>query len=241
MSINKRIFGTPLKGIVRDKLEARQGVTDNLEPGQSLEGSKIAVSNYDYASKLPFVRMWTSVKIISPADLIEDAEEILVSELENPDVVPLYKLRQNVADKYGTTVDQTSVKEIKNPDTGKVEKYIINATTRDQLNFNRKIYEIGNHNYLTSYGEAKPNEITFNGKTQNDEDFPNESQKELNKVLGSVRKEGFSIVPINIYFNNKGLVKLNIGLGKGKKKFDKRESQKMKDWNKAKQRLLKNS
>ena len=67
------------------------------------------------------------------------------------------------------------------------------------------------------------------------------NKKELNKLLGSVRKDGFSVVPISIYFNDKGLVKLSIGLGKGKKKFDKRESQKMKDWNKAKQRLLKNS
>ena len=50
MSINKRIFGTPLTGIVKKKLEARQGVTDNLEPGQSLEGRNIAVSNYDYAN-----------------------------------------------------------------------------------------------------------------------------------------------------------------------------------------------
>ena len=67
------------------------------------------------------------------------------------------------------------------------------------------------------------------------------NRKELNKVLGAVRKEGFSIVPISIYFNDKGLAKLNIGLGKGKKKFDKRETQKMKDWNKTKQRLLKNN
>ena len=67
------------------------------------------------------------------------------------------------------------------------------------------------------------------------------TKKELNKVLGSVKKEGFAIVPIIIYFNQKGLVKLNIGLGKGKKKFDKRESQKLKDWNKNKQRLLKNN
>ena len=67
------------------------------------------------------------------------------------------------------------------------------------------------------------------------------NRKELNKVLGAVRKEGFTIVPISIYFNNKGLAKLNIGLGKGKKKFDKRETQKMKDWNKTKQRLLKNN
>ena len=63
----------------------------------------------------------------------------------------------------------------------------------------------------------------------------------MNKVLGSVRREGFSIVPINFYFNKKGFAKLNIGLGKGKKKFDKRETQKIKDWNKTKQRLLKNS
>ena len=67
------------------------------------------------------------------------------------------------------------------------------------------------------------------------------TKKELNKVLGSVKKEGFAIVPIIIYFNQKGLVKLNIGLGKGKKKFDKRESQTLKDWNKNKQRLLKNN
>ena len=67
------------------------------------------------------------------------------------------------------------------------------------------------------------------------------NKKELNKVLGSIKKEGFSIIPMIIYFNQKGLVKLNIGLGKGKKKYDKRESQQLKDWNKKKQRLLKNN
>ena len=67
------------------------------------------------------------------------------------------------------------------------------------------------------------------------------NKKELNKILGSVKKEGFSIVPIILYFNDNGFVKLNIGLGKGKKKFDKRESKKLKDWNKNKQRLLKNN
>jgi len=67
------------------------------------------------------------------------------------------------------------------------------------------------------------------------------NKKELNKLLGSVRKNGFSVVPISIYFNDRGLAKLNIGLGKGKKKFDKRETQKKKDWDKTKQRLLKNS
>lgn len=66
------------------------------------------------------------------------------------------------------------------------------------------------------------------------------SKKELKYLSGAISKDGFSIVPINIYFNEKGFVKLNIGLGKGKKKYDKRESQKIKDWTKNKQRLLKN-
>ena len=48
-------------------------------------------------------------------------------------------------------------------------------------------------------------------------------------------------MPISIYFNDRGLAKINIGLGKGNKKFDKREILKTKDWNKAKQRLLKKS
>ena len=67
------------------------------------------------------------------------------------------------------------------------------------------------------------------------------SKKEINKLIGPIKKQGFTIVPISMYFNDKGLVKLNIGLGRGKKKFDKRESQKLKDWNKNKQRLLKNN
>ncbi len=67
------------------------------------------------------------------------------------------------------------------------------------------------------------------------------SKKEISKLIGSIKKEGFTIVPISMYFNENGLVKLNIGLGRGKKKYDKRQSQKLKDWNKSKQRLLKNN
>ena len=65
------------------------------------------------------------------------------------------------------------------------------------------------------------------------------SKKDLNKLIGSIKKEGLTIVPICMFFNDKGLVKLNIGLGRGKKKYDKRQSQKLKDWNKSKERLLK--
>ena len=64
---------------------------------------------------------------------------------------------------------------------------------------------------------------------------------EIPSITNSIKKDGFTIVPISMFFNDKGLVKLDIGLGRGKKKYDKRQSQKLKDWNKNKQRLLKNN
>jgi SsrA-binding protein len=67
------------------------------------------------------------------------------------------------------------------------------------------------------------------------------TKKELNKVSGSIRQGGFTIVPISLYFSDKGFAKLTCGIAKGKKKIDKRESIKQRDWNIKKQRLLKNN
>ena len=66
------------------------------------------------------------------------------------------------------------------------------------------------------------------------------NKKQLNNIIGSSRKDGMTIVPITLYFNDKGLVKLTIGLAKGKKKQDKRISIKDKEWGIKKQRLIKN-
>ena len=66
------------------------------------------------------------------------------------------------------------------------------------------------------------------------------SKKELNKILGASKKEGMTIVPIILYFNAKGLAKLTIGIAKGKKKQDKRNSIKDKEWGIKQQRLVKN-
>ena len=66
------------------------------------------------------------------------------------------------------------------------------------------------------------------------------SKKELNKILGASKKEGMTIVPIILYFNTKGLAKLTIGVAKGKKKKDKRNSIKDKEWGIKQQRLVKN-
>ena len=66
------------------------------------------------------------------------------------------------------------------------------------------------------------------------------NKKQLNKIIGSARRDGMAIVPITLYFNEKGLIKLTIGLAKGKKKQDKRATLKDKEWGIKKQRLLKN-
>ena len=63
-------------------------------------------------------------------------------------------------------------------------------------------------------------------------------RKELSKIYGSISKQGMTIVPVSLYFNRKGLVKLEIGLAKGKKQHDKRETIKQRDWNRDKARIL---
>ncbi|WP_029040250.1 SsrA-binding protein SmpB [Cucumibacter marinus] len=65
------------------------------------------------------------------------------------------------------------------------------------------------------------------------------NKREVNKLSGAVQKEGNTLVPLRLYFNDRGMAKLLLGLGKGKKQFDKRETQKQRDWNRQKQRLLK--
>ena len=65
------------------------------------------------------------------------------------------------------------------------------------------------------------------------------SKKERNKLLGLIKKEGVTLVPLSLYFNQKGLAKIDIGIAKGKKKEDKRESIKLRDWNRQKSRIMK--
>ena len=63
-------------------------------------------------------------------------------------------------------------------------------------------------------------------------------REELDKLIGLVDRKGFTLVPIALYWK-KGKVKLEIGLAKGKQLHDKRETEKNRDWNRDKQRILK--
>tara|TARA_X000000950_G_C13617064_1_gene537776 strand:+ start:138 stop:584 length:447 start_codon:yes stop_codon:yes gene_type:complete len=67
------------------------------------------------------------------------------------------------------------------------------------------------------------------------------SNKEFNKISGLLKQGGFTIIPIILYFSDKGFAKLSCGIAKGKKKIDKRETIKQREWNIKQQRLLKNN
>ena len=67
------------------------------------------------------------------------------------------------------------------------------------------------------------------------------TKKEFNKISGAIKQGGFTIIPISLYFSDKGIAKLTCGLAKGKKKIDKRQLIKQRDWDIKKQRLLKNN
>lgn len=66
-------------------------------------------------------------------------------------------------------------------------------------------------------------------------------KREVNKLAGAVDRKGYTIVPLKLFFNDRGMAKLMIGLGRGKKLHDKRETQKDRDWGRQKQRLLRDN
>ena len=62
--------------------------------------------------------------------------------------------------------------------------------------------------------------------------------RERNRLLGLVKREGMTLVPLALYFNAKGVAKIEIGLAKGRRKQDKRQAEKQKDWEKHKGRIF---
>ena len=64
------------------------------------------------------------------------------------------------------------------------------------------------------------------------------NKREIKKILGLLTTKGFTAVPMEIFFNEKGLAKVKFGVGVGKKKYDKRESIKQREWSRKKERLL---
>tara|TARA_B100000575_G_C22880755_1_gene513199 strand:- start:215 stop:685 length:471 start_codon:yes stop_codon:yes gene_type:complete len=66
------------------------------------------------------------------------------------------------------------------------------------------------------------------------------NKKEINKLIGKMQREGFTIIPTKMYFK-KGIAKIEIAVAKGKKQYDKRQALKRKDWNRDKARYFRKS
>ncbi len=62
--------------------------------------------------------------------------------------------------------------------------------------------------------------------------------RQIAKLSNGVDREGMAIVPLKVYFNERGMAKIEIALAKGKKNHDKRETEKLRDWNREKSRLM---
>ena len=63
-------------------------------------------------------------------------------------------------------------------------------------------------------------------------------KRQINKLIGATQREGFTLIALKIYFNDRGRAKVELGLGRGKKLHDKREAEKEKTWNREKARLM---
>lgn len=63
-------------------------------------------------------------------------------------------------------------------------------------------------------------------------------KKEIAKIAQAVDRQGMTMVPLRLYFNDRGLVKLQIAVAQGKKLHDKRETERKRDWNRQKQRIM---
>ena len=109
----------------------------------------------------------------------------------------------------------------------------------------------GRANIAESYAKAEGNEIWLvnahipeykqAGRFNHEPRRPRKlllKKREVAKLIGSSDRDGMALVPLKLYFNVRGIAKLELGLGKGKKHFDKREAQKKRDWDRQKARLL---
>ena len=65
------------------------------------------------------------------------------------------------------------------------------------------------------------------------------AKRELSRLWQAIGREGMTIVPLAMYFNDRGMVKIKLGVAKGKKNHDKRDTEAKRDWGRQKQRLLK--
>jgi SsrA-binding protein len=123
----------------------------------------------------------------------------------------------------GIALTGTEVKSIRNGKTTIAESYadpkdgeiwLINANSPEYLQANRFNHE-----------PKRPRKLLLH-------------RKQINKLMGAVERQGMTLVPLKMYFNERGRVKLQLALAKGKQLHDKRDTEKKRDWSREKGRIL---
>ncbi|WP_092486243.1 SsrA-binding protein SmpB [Candidatus Ichthyocystis hellenicum] len=64
------------------------------------------------------------------------------------------------------------------------------------------------------------------------------THKEISKLIGLTERRGYTLIPLDLHYSKRGYIKANIGLARGKKQHDKRESEKKRDWEREKARIM---
>jgi len=109
----------------------------------------------------------------------------------------------------------------------------INISDSYAYDHNGELFLVNSH--IPSYKQSSYND---HNPTRNRKLLLN--KREINKLVGRINREGFTLIPTKIYFK-KGKAKIEIAVAKGKKKYDKREVKKKRDWNREKERYFKKS
>ena len=114
-----------------------------------------------------------------------------------------------------------------------------------------KVLRLGHVNITESYASVEENELwlinSYFPSYEKAKSFGHEARRkrkllvkkrELSKLWQKTGRDGMTLIPLKVYFNDTGIAKLLMGIAKGKKLVDKRETEKKRDWNKQKARLL---
>ena len=109
------------------------------------------------------------------------------------------------------------------------------ANLRDSFVIDKKGELFINNLYIGEYTGAN----RFNHETMRHKKLLM-SKRQIKKFMGKMKIKGYSILVLSLYFNSKNIAKVKIGLGKGKKEYDKRADIKDKEWQRQQSRLLRN-
>ena len=125
----------------------------------------------------------------------------------------------------GIVLKGSEIKSIRNGKVNIADSYAVEK--------NGELILINSH--IASYKQA-----SYSNHNPMDERKLLLNKKEINKLIGKINREGFTLIPTKLYLK-KGKAKIEIAVAKGKKKYDKRQTKKTRDWNRDKARYVRKS